>query len=128
MAKYLKDQKLSNKERFDQRTMRYFMPRSKYRTRITHNDTIKMANLSSRGQHPKRRTKGFLNLLWGKTYRDLQITQWKDDIRAGYFTKSEIYSGVPEWLQPWVESKLKDVPYDVDGTTSRMLVRMYHHG
>lgn len=104
--------KLSAKEQFDIRTMRYFIPRNKYKTRITKQAEAAMADLSSKGIQPQYRSKGFLNLLWGKTYRDLQITQWKDDVREGLITKYEIYSSLPKWLQPWAESKLKDVPYN----------------
>lgn len=98
--------RLTKREHFDQRTMRYFIPRNRYSGRIRHNDTIKMADLSSRGIQPKRRTPGFLNLLWGKTYRDLQITQWRNGVQDGITTKYEIYASVPEWLRPWVETKL----------------------
>lgn len=107
--------------------MRYFIPRrNRFAGRITHNDTIKMADLSSRGFQPLRRTPGFLNLLWGKTYRDLQITQWRDDVRCGFITKAEIYESVPEWLLLWVTSKLQDVPYDIEGKSTAMSISMYH--
>lgn len=128
MARPYCQRKLTNKEKFDQRTMLYFLPKGRFPGRVQHNDRVKMADLSSRGIQPKNITNGFQNLLWGKTYRDEQITSWKRDISLGYFTKIEIYESVPTWLRLWAESKLKDVPYDVDGETSRMLVRMYHNG
>lgn len=103
----------TKKELFDQRTMLYFYPNKSGGTpRVRDYDRAKMAALSSRGLQPNNRTPGFLRLLWGKTYRDLQITQWKEDVMAGLITKYEIYQSVPEWLRPWTESKLKDVPYD----------------
>lgn len=120
--------KLTKKEQFDIRTMRYFIPINKYKTRITKQDELRMAALSSRGIQPDRRTKGFQNLSWGKTYRDLQITQWKDDIRDGFITKAEVYDSVPKWLRSWAEEKLANMPYDTEGKTSAMLVSMYHRG
>lgn len=119
---------MTAKEQFDIRTMRYFIPPNKYKTRITKQDEQAMANLSSRGTQPTRRTKGFQNLQWGKTYRDLQITQWSDDIKEGLITKAEIYAGLPKWLRNWAEMKLKDVPYDINYDTSKMLIRMYERG
>lgn len=118
--------KLTNKELFDIKTMRYFIPKQQSPWRIRDYDKVKMAQLSSRGIEPKRRTKGFELLRWGKTYRDLSITMWKEDIQQGYITKNEIYEGLPSWLVKWAISKLKDVPYDINGDTSRMLTRIYH--
>lgn len=121
--------KLTNKEKFDQRTMLYFYPnKSGGMPRIRDYDKEKMAALSSKGVQPKRRTLGFQRLLWAKTYRDLQITEWKRDVGLGYMTKAVIYESVPAWMRDWAESKLKDAPYDVEGVTTSMLVRMYHHG
>lgn len=120
--------KLTSKEKFDQRTMLYFYPKSGGMPRIRDYDKAKMAALSSRGEHPRRRTPGFIRLLWGKTYRDLQITQWRDDVRGGLMTKIEICESLPEWLQPWAHAKLIDVPYDENQASRRMLVRMSHNG
>lgn len=121
--------RLTAKERFDQQTALYFYPRrSGFKARVRHNDRIKMADLSSRGVQPKRRTPGFVKLLWAKSYRDLQITEWSDDIRAGLITKAEIYDSVPEWLLEWIEDKLIEVPYDIDGNSTRMWTQMYRSG
>lgn len=117
--------RLTTGEQFDIETMRYFIPRNKLRTRITKQDIVCMADLSSKGIQPSHRTPGFINLLWGKTYRDEQITSYRNDIQLGYITKYEIISSFPKHLQPWIESKIKDVPYDVDGHTSRIFVDMY---
>lgn len=106
--------KLTKKELFDQRTMSYFYPKTAPKVRIRHYDRIKMADLSSKGIKPRRETPGYKKLLWGKTYRDMQITEWKRDIMAGYITKGEIYESVWPSLRAWCESKLKYVPYDVD--------------
>lgn len=128
MNKPYKYRKLTKKEAFDQRTMRYFFPRSnRLKASITHNDTIKMADISSRGIKPKVVTRGLKRLQWGKTYRDLQITQWRDDIMDGFITKYEIYQSVPEWMRLWIEEKLRYVPYDIEGKTSAMFVSVYHH-
>lgn len=124
MNKPLYKSKLTSKERFDQRTMLYFFPKSGGMVRVRYNDRVKMSLLSSRGIKPKNRTKGFLKLLWGKTYRDEQITQWKNGIRDGYITKFEVYDSVPDWLQDWVKSKLQDVPYDINYQTSDMFVKI----
>jgi hypothetical protein len=118
--------KLTKSEAFDIKTMRYFIPKNIKGWRIRSYDKFKMAQLSSRGIKPKRATKGFNLLKWGKTYRDLQITMWKQDIKAGLITKSEIYDGLPEWLRSWAQSKLKGVPYDVGYKTSNMLIGIYH--
>lgn len=129
MAKALYRTKLSAKESFDIRTMRYFIPKANaLKARISYNDKVKIANLSSRGIQPKRRTPGFVNLLWGKTYRDLQISSWKEDIGQGFITKAEICESLPVWLREWAESKLQYAPYDVEGKTSRMFVAMYRSG
>jgi hypothetical protein len=120
--------KLTNREKFDIKTMRYFLPKQSSPPRIRDYDKVKMANLSSKGIQPKRRTKGFDLLRWGKTYRDLQITYWKADIRDGIITKAEIYESLPEWLRDWAYTKLKEVPYDIKGETSTMLISMYQSG
>ncbi len=117
---------LTNKERFDIRTMRYFIPSNKYKTRITKQDEVAMADLSSRGIQPVRQTKGLANLIAGKTYRDEQITAYKRDIMQGLFTKIEIIDSYPRDMQSWITNKLVDVPYDVDSETSRMVMAMYH--
>lgn len=106
---------MTAKEQFDIRTMRYFIPQAnKHKTRITKQDEEAMAALSSKGTKPAKLTDGLKNLMWGKTYRDLQITQWSEDVKAGIITKAEIYAGLPAWLQPWAEQKLRYVPYDID--------------
>lgn len=120
--------RLTSGEQFDIETMRYFIPRNKLKTRITRQDEVRIADLSSKGIQPDRRTPGFLNLLWGKTYRDEQITTYKRDILLGYITKYEIISSFSKRLQPWIESKIKDVPYDVDGDISDMFVGMHREG
>jgi hypothetical protein len=121
--------RLTNKEKFDQRTMLYFYPnKTGGMPRVRDYDRQKMAALSSKGIQPKNRTPGFLRLLWGKTYRDLQVTEWRDAVRQGYITKSEVYDSVPEWLLDWAVIKLKDVPYDEKGETTNMIIRMYHNG
>lgn len=121
--------RLTSKERFDQRTMLYFYPnKTGGMPRVRDYDKAKMAALSSKGIHPKNKTPGFLRLLYGKTYRDLQITQWKVAITEGIITKAEIYESVPDWLRDWTVNKLKDVPYDVKGENKRMFIRMYNNG
>lgn len=117
---------MTNKEQFDIKTMRYFVPKSGGRTYITKADEQAMVNLSSRGTQPAKQTKGLTSLQWGKTYRDEQITSYRRDVRQGLFTKYEIISSFPIALQDWITDKLKDVPYDYDSTTSTMLTRMYH--
>lgn len=102
------------KERFDIRTMRYFIPKSGGRTYITKTDEQAMAALSSRGTQPKQTTRGITSLIWGKTYRDEQITSYKRDVRLGLFTKHELISAMPIDMQDWLADKLKDVPYDED--------------
>lgn len=119
--------KLSAKERLDIATMVYFIPTSAKR-RIYPNDKIKMADFSSRGIKPRRVTPGFTLLQWGKTYRDEQITSYKRDIQLGFFTKNEIIQGMPPRFRDWIENKIKDTPYDVNGDTSRMLIKMYKTG
>lgn len=112
--------KLTNKELFDIRTMRYFIPRFAPKGwRITQKDKVAMADLSSKGIQPKGigltdPFTGVRALVTGKTYRDLMVTEWSDSVRKGYMTKWELINSVPEWLQPWLEEKLKDVPYDED--------------
>ena len=119
---------MTTKEQFDIRTMRYFIPKAnKYKTRITRQDETAMAALSSKGTKPTRITKGLQNLMWGKTYRDLQITQWSDDVKAGLITKYEIYSALPKWLRPWAESKLQNVPYDIAAYELTEKGDMIHH-
>lgn len=119
--------KLSNKERFDISTMVYFIPSSS-KARIYQNDKIKMANLSSHGIKPKRETKGFILLKWGKTYRDEQITSYKRDIQLGYFTKAELLESMPPRFRNWLWSKIQYVPYDTDGKSSAMWISMYKSG
>lgn len=119
---------MTNKEKFDQRTMLYFYPnKTGGMPRVRDYDRQKMADLSSRGIQPKNQTPGFQRLLWGKTYRDLQITEWKRDIGKGYITKSEVYESVPDWLRDWTISKLQDVPYDTEGKTAAWLIDMHHN-
>lgn len=122
-----KPRKLTNKEQFDIATMVYFIP-SDAKTRIYPNDKKKMVDLSSRGIRPQRETKGFKELRIGKTYRDLQITSYCDDVRAGYFTKSELIEGMPPRFREWITKKLKGVPYDEDGYSTAMWVSMYKRG
>jgi len=127
--RFYKDRRLTARERFDVRTMQYFYPRrSGFKARVRSNDKAKMADLSSYGIRPKRRTPGFQKLAWGKTYRDLQVTQWSNDIRDGLITKAEIYDSLPDWLLPWIEPKLQYVPYDVDGLSTKMWITLYHQG
>jgi hypothetical protein len=118
---YKAKRKLSKNEQFDVATMIYFIPNN-VKSRIYPNDKIKMADLSSKGIKPNRITKGFTLLQWGKTYRDEQITSYRRDISLGLFTKIELLDSMPPKLKNWLWSKIKDVPYDVDGST----VRMWH--
>lgn len=119
---------MTNKEKFDIKTMRYFTHPRKYHTRITKQDEQAMVNLSSRGIKPQRMTKGLNCLIWGKTYRDEQITAYKRDIALGYFTKWEIISSYPKDMRDWIKSKIASTPYDVNNDTSQMLVKMYQNG
>jgi hypothetical protein len=84
------------------------------RVRIRYNDKVKFANLSSCGIAPKRITPGFTDLIWGKTYRDEIITQFRGDIMSGLITKGEILDSLPDKLRGWMWKKLKDIPYDID--------------
>jgi len=127
MAKHYIHRKLSKKELLDVATMQYFIPTGSKR-RIYPNDKKKMSDLSSHGIKPKRETPGYKLLIIGKMYRDLQITSYKEDIELGFFTKYEIISSFPKKLQPWIESKIKKVPYDSNGDTSRMFIGMYKIG
>ena len=129
MASTLKSRKLSKKELFDITTMMYFIPlHGAHRPRITLNDKRKMANLSSHGEKPDYATKGFKALQWGKTYRDEQITAYRRDIPLGYITKHEIISSYPKNMQKWIQEKLRDIPYDINQSTSKMLTRTYSNG
>lgn len=103
--------------------MEYFIP-TNVKCRIYPNDKVKMANLSSRGIQPQRITKGFTLLKWGKTYRDEQITSFKNDIMAGYITKISILDELPKKFRQWMWNKIKDTPYDVEYKTSNMLIDM----
>jgi len=123
MSKLYKDRKLSKKEKLDIETMQYFLPT---KGRIYPNDKKKMADLSSQGITPKNQTSGFVLLKWGKTYRDLQITEYKRDISLGLITKGEILDSMPENLRDWLWKKIQHVPYDTDGTTTKMLVHEYY--
>lgn len=123
MNKTLKSYRLTNKEKFDIATMMYF--RTNMRTRIYPNDKLKMAVLSSTGKSPAKETKGFIELKWGKTFRDEQITSYRRDIRAGYFTKAELIESIPSKFKDWLWGKLKDVPYDEDNYVAPMLLKAY---
>lgn len=118
--------KLSNKMRLDVETMRYFYPgKSGGRSHITKQDIHDMAVYSATGKKPGTESKGFKQLVWGKTYRDLQITQWREDIRDGFITKWEVQASVPVRLREWVIKKIADVPYDTNGETSKMILSLY---
>lgn len=101
-----KYRKLTTKEAFDVETMKYFIPRNRLSKRLQRNDKRKIADLSSRGIQPRRDTPGYIDLRWGKTYRDWQITQWRRDVAEGLFTKWEIINSVPQFMQSWLEDKL----------------------
>ena len=118
---------MTNKELFDIETMRYFIPPNAQRTRITKLDMQAMVDLSSRGVMSTRKTKGFTNLVWGKTYRDLMITEWIQDIKDGIITKYEIYQSLPKHLRPWAESKFKNVPYDIASYEVTESGNIIHH-
>lgn len=107
--------------------MVYFIPDGAKR-RIYPNDKRKMAVLSSTGKQPARETPGFIILKWGKTYRDEQITSYKRDVRAGYFTKAELIYAMPPRFQAWLEDKLKTVPYDENSEAAPMLMAAYRGG
>jgi len=137
MSQHYKNRRLTNKEKLDVSTMAYFIPKT-ITYRIYPNDKKKMADLSSRGVWPKGKkgnvmlmktegsnTLGFKLLQTGKTYRDMQITAYKEDISNGYFTKIELLDAMPERLRGWLWSKIEDVPYDVDGDTSKFMVTLY---
>lgn len=106
--------KITKKMELDVETMAYFYPKSAPRRYIKKSDREAMAIYSATGKKPAVTTKGFEQLMWGKTYRDMQITAWSEDIRQGYITKWEIYSSLPKSLRAWAEKKLVNVPYDED--------------
>lgn len=77
--------KLTNKEKFDQRTMLYFYPNKSGGTpRVYPSDKLKMAALSSRGVKPKVRTPGVS-----------QVTLGKDAQRSPYYTVETRYKRWP---------------------------------
>lgn len=125
MSRHLKDRKLSKKEKMDIDTMIYFLPKSSVNVRIYPNDKKKMANMSSQGIKPKKITKGYELLRHGKTFRDMQITSYQSDIRAGLFTKHELVQSMPPRLRGWLLAKISNTPYDESHTTSDMLIKMY---
>ena len=122
-----KNRRLTNKEKLDVATMAYFIPNTSGKYHIYPNDIKKMANLSSNGAKPSRETRGFYLLKWGKTYRDEAITGWKSMIEDGLITKGELLDDMPPRFREWLWVKIKDVPYDINGDTSRMFVKMYRN-
>ena len=127
MNKTLKSLRLSQKQWIDVHSMAYFIP-SGSKQRIYPNDFKKMALYSATGKLPDNQTRGFKLLLWGKTYRDEQITSYIRDIRLGYFTKHELIQSMPHFLRDWLARKIEHVPYDEDGDTSAMLIGLYRKG
>lgn len=117
--------KLTNKMKLDVETMHYFYPRTGGRPYVKQSDREAMALFSAQGKKPEVETKGFYQLKWGKTYRDEQITSYKRDIKAGYFTKHELLMGMPVKLRDWLWNKIKDVQYDEDGAVQPMLIAAY---
>lgn len=101
--------KLSDKESLDVRSMRYFIPKNNLPKgwRITKADRVMMADLSSRGIRPRKVTPGMELLKWGKTFREEQITRWREDVIEGLTTKYEILSSLPLWLRPSIEKSLQ---------------------
>jgi hypothetical protein len=120
---------MTGKEKFDIRTMRYFVNRNtRKRFRITKADEEAMAALSSRGVQPKKMTTGLHALVWAKTMRDENITSYRRDIALGFFTKFEIINSYPKDMQDWIAGKIADVPYDVEGKTGEMLISYRRRG
>lgn len=123
MYKY---RRLSSREKIDIASMVYFIPRRNVdKFRIYPNDKKKMADLSSKGIHPKRETDGFRLLKIGQTYRDLHITDYRLDITRGIVTKNELLDWMPPVLKNWMWRKIKDVPYDLDNEATRMWIGMH---
>ena len=96
---------MTNKELFDLKTMLYFMPDNRYQTKITEADKQAMVDYSSRGVKPER-TLGLLNIMAGKTYRELQIATWIEDIKNGITTLEEVLSEEPEWIKGYLLKSL----------------------
>lgn len=126
---------LTKNEELDIQTMRYFIPKTNKGWRITPKDRVAMADWSSRGVKPKDlshgigiKPTGIQMLSVGKTMRDHQITSWIEGIRGGLITKAEVYDSCPGWMTEWITKKLKNVPYDVEGTATRMWNEIYRKG
>lgn len=124
MNKTLAKQRLSNKQKLDIATMQYFIPTAS-KCRVSPNDKKKMANLSSQGIEPVVRTPGFKALTIGRMYRDWHVTSYRDDVRKGLITKAELTQSMPAKLQPWLTSKLAQVPYDESGETTSMFLAIH---
>jgi hypothetical protein len=114
--------------------MRYFIPSHVKGWSIKPEDKAIIANWSSRGikhkeidrpPNPTQTLTGVQALISGKTYRDLQITEWKDAVSRGYLTKSEIYESLPEWIRKWAESKLKNTPYDIHQNATKYFIAQH---
>lgn len=119
----LKNRKLSNKEKFDIDTALLFKHSAYKDTRIYPNDKKKFADLSSKGIKPKRITRGYEAIINAKMWRDLQITEYKKDIKAGLFIKSEIVESFSPRFRQWIWNKIKDVPHDINGNTEKLTIR-----
>jgi hypothetical protein len=117
--------KVTNKMKLDVETMHYFYPRTGGRPYVKQSDREVMAIYSATGKKPQVETKGFKQLKWGKTYRDEQITSYKRDIRAGYFTKHELVQSMPPVFREWLYNKIKDVSYDEQQQVQPMLIKAY---
>lgn len=116
--------KITPKMKLDVDTMHYFFPCTS-RPYVKQSDREAMALFSARGIKPEVETKGFYQLKWGKTYRDEQITSYRQDIRAGLFTKHELLQSMPVKFRDWLWEKIKDVPYDENKEVQPMLIKYY---
>lgn len=101
--------KLTNKQRKELAVIKYFIPSWVKFDPITDADIEAFLAWSDRGikYHIKPLVNdGLAALHYGKQYRDLQITSWKQGIEDGILTKSEILSDLPDDIVPQIEKAI----------------------
>lgn len=98
---------MTTKERNDIEVMEWFIPEQVKHWAVTDHDRLAMVNLSSRGIQPKYRTKGLLALMAGKTFREVHVEMYRDDIKAGYISKEDLLSSTPLAVRAWLIKALR---------------------
>lgn len=102
--------KLTNKQRQELQAIKYLIPEWCEFQPITDDDLKTFFDWSDKGikyELKPMEMSGLAALHYGKQYRDLHITTYREDIADGILAKWQLINDMPDSVQPWLRIALK---------------------